>query len=150
MNERERERKRMSKLENERQTERENGKKEDSKCKCIDTCENCKFGINNGTANGVGRRAIPENNRESGLGYVIPWKTKKKKKKKTPLVVNENIQEEYRGCLMNKGRSRFSKSVLKLFRRLMERDQLSLGKERKSSYARIGTGPLELSKETST
>lgn len=65
----------MSKLENERQTERENGKKEDSKCKCIDTCENCKFGINNGTANGVGRRAIPENNRESGLRYVIPWKT---------------------------------------------------------------------------
>lgn len=93
----------MSKLENERQTERENGKKEDSKCKCIDTCENCKFGINNGTANGVGRQATPENNRESGLGYVIPWKTKKKKKKKTPLVVNENIQEEYRGCLMNKG-----------------------------------------------
>ena len=32
----------------------------------------------------------------------------------------------------------------------MERDQLSLGKGSKSSYARIGTGPLELSKETST
>lgn len=37
----------------------------------------------------------PKNNREPRLGYVIPWKTKKKKK--TLPVVNENIQGEISG-----------------------------------------------------
>lgn len=86
-------------------------------------------------------------------GWVTWFRGKQKKKKeknttrgkwKHPGRISRMFNEQ------RLGRSRFSKSVLKLFRRLMERDQLSLGKERKSSYARIGTGPLELSKETST
>lgn len=58
-NERARERGTDRERKREKERERENAKKEDSKCKCIDTCENCKFGvgINNGTANGVGTRA---------------------------------------------------------------------------------------------
>lgn len=85
-------------------------------------------------------------------GWVTWFREKQKKKKRKKhhsWKTKTSRGREYQGLFNEQRlrRSRFSKSVLKLFRRLMERDQLSLGKERKSSYARIGTGPLELSRK---
>lgn len=77
--------------------QRERGKKENGKCKCIDTCENCKFGvgINNGTVERTSERVSERvsearrttskiiENRAAGAGLRNPEENKNSGNEKT-------------------------------------------------------------------
>lgn len=74
-----------------------------------------------------------------------------KKEKKTLPVVNENIQGEISG-MFNEQKAAAAPVFeigIKIIQTFNGTRPVVVG-EGKSSYARIGTGPLELSKETST